>query len=199
MMPVPIPSFMTAFMSAGPEGFRSSLVDRSDEGAYAIGSSPVFVIGDQSSPKLLKPGQPESKAYRVLGSGLFYLGTGGDNGTGIEASNEPLKSAKSTDIPINVVPDWPTKGFQLYVWAHLPTSVKIVTYSYSGTDFNWVTPVKHAAAVLVPRPAVFDGNYGVWNKAPFPEMKAYNARGKLVAAEDAPRIGGDRVPKVRLK
>jgi len=195
MVPVAPPAFMAVF-SPRPGSLQQSVVDEGAEGAFEIDNSPPFVISDQSSPPLLKPGQPESKGYKVLSSCVTYQGTGSPNGTGTDSACNPLKSATQTNVPIEIIPDWPTKGSQIYVWSHLPASVKYVTYSYVGKDRVWVSPVKDAAAVLVPRPAVFDGNYGVWNKAPFPKLKAFTSRGHLVAVEDAPRIGGDKVPVI---
>jgi hypothetical protein len=193
MIPVAPPTFMAAFTTR-PGIPQEWVVDKGSERTFEIDNSPPFVAADQSGPSLLKPGQPESNAYRMHSACVTYQGTGLLNGTGVDSACNPLKSAAQTDVAITIVPDWPTKGSQLYLWSHLPAGVKYVTYSYVGSDRVWVSPIKHVAAVLVPRPAAFDGNYGVWNKAPFPKLEAFNANGKIIAVEDAPRIGGDRVP-----
>jgi hypothetical protein len=197
MVPVALPSFMTTFSAAGPHGVQPLVIDQRHEGAFEIENSPPFVVADQSSPPLLKPGEPVSKAYRTLSSCVVYEGTGEPNGTGIDSSCNPLKKATQSNVAIQIIPDWPSKGSQLYVWAHLPASVKVVTYSFEGKDRAWVVPTNGSAALLVPRPAAFDANYGVWNMAPFPVLKAFDAKGRLISTEDAPRIGGDRVPTVR--
>jgi hypothetical protein len=196
MIPVALPSFMTTFSAAGPMGVQQLVVDPRYEGAFEVDDSPPFVVADQSSPPLLKPGEPASKAYRTLSSCVVYEGTGERNGTGIDSSCNPMKRSTQSNVAIQIIPDWPTKGFQLYVWAHLPARVQVVTYSYAGKDRAWVVPTKGSAALLVARPAAFDANYGVWNKAPFPVLRAFDSQGRLIATEDAPRIGGDRVPTV---
>jgi len=189
-----LPEFMIEMSAAGPKGVQGSTVNPESEGAYSVSGSPVFVISDQTTPVLVQPGHPISSGKRYLETCVTYLATGGYNGSGIGSGCQTVK--KGQIVPIGIIPDWPTKGLQLYTWTHLPPDTSYVTYSYQGKDRAWVRSTKGAAALLVPRPAAFDGNWGVWNKAPFPVLKAFSASGRLIAAQAAPRIGGDRVPTI---
>jgi hypothetical protein len=82
------------------------------------------------------------------------------------------------------------------VWGHLPAKVKYVTYSFKKRDRVWASPINGTVVLSVPRPAAFDGSYAVWHTAPFPLLRGYDINGHLLVEQYAPRIDGDRVPKV---
>ncbi len=165
--------------------------------AFTVDGSPMVGIGDKSRTTVV-PGQPLSTARTAYAACIFYAGTGLPNGTGIDSSCAPVSDGSArTGSPVLLIPGWPTPGVDVYVWSHLPQTVRTVTYSYQGHDRTWVNPVDHTALVSVPRPPAFDGSYEQWHSAPFPLLQAYDAHHHLVAAQYAPRVGGDTVPKVR--
>jgi hypothetical protein len=165
------------------------------EFAFEVNGSPPIAVGEESA-SLVLPGRPVSSARTYRSFGVWYMGTGLMNGTGIDGQQLRIGSSGTAASPVGIISDWPTKGEQLYAWARLPTRVKYVTYSYEKADRTWVFPVHGAALLLVPRPAAFDGDYATWHSAPFPLLTAYDAAGRIVEQQYAPRIGGDNVPKV---
>ena len=166
------------------------------EHAFTVGDSPMVGTGDKSRSTVV-PGQSLSTARTARAACVYYAGTGAENGTGIDSSCDPLSGGSAgTRSPVLLIPDWPEQGTDVYVWSHLPSSVRIVTYSYRGQDRTWVAPIDATAVLSVPRPPAFDGSYRQWHSAPFPLLRAYDAHHHLVVAQYAPRIGGDVVPRV---
>jgi hypothetical protein len=191
---VPIPTSIAPALTNHPGDFGGSISHI--YGAYTADGSPPVVVVDHTAT-LVVPGNDPSKAKPQLSFCDTYAGTGTPNGTGIDSSCASLPSGKSESVaPALVIPDWPTAGQQVYVWGHLPTKVQYVTYSFQKRDRVWATPINGTVVLSVRRPAAFDGSYAVWHSAPFPLLRAYDAKGHLVAEQYAPRIGGDRVPKV---
>jgi hypothetical protein len=173
----------------------SSPVPGSDH-AFTVAGSPMIGTGDKSRTTVV-PGQPLSTARTAYSACVFYAGTGLPNGTGIDSDCEPVSDGSArTGSPVLMIPGWPTPRVDVYVWSHLPQAVQTVTYSYQGHDRTWVTAVDHTALVSVPRPSAFDGSYEQWHSAPFPLLQSYDDHHHLVAAQYAPRVGGDIVPKV---
>lgn len=189
-IPVP-PNFVRAMANQPATG---AVLIPGSEFAYTVdGGSPIGI--EEVSRSLVVPGHPLSSARTVLSIGVWYIGTGGMNGTGYDGGDLPLGPTGSVATPIDVIPDWPTTGVQVYAWVHLPPSVKYVTYSFQGGDRTWVSPIRGTALLSVPRPAAYDGDYATWHTAPFGLLRAYDASGHLVAQQYAPRIGGDSVPR----
>lgn len=190
------PSGDIARVMAMRDSFTGSSPVPGSEHAFTVGGSPMVGTGDKSTTTVV-PGRALSTARTAYAACVYYAGTGLANGTGTDSTCEPMSNGRArTRSPVLLIPDWPTRGVDVYVWTHLPHTVQTVTYSYRGHDRTWVTPVDHTALVSVPRPPAFDGTYAQWHSAPFPLLQAYDVHRHLVAAQYAPRIGGDTVPKV---
>jgi hypothetical protein len=191
---VPIPANIAPALKNRPGDLGGSIAHI--YGTFTANGGPPVVVSDHTTT-LVVPGHDPSKARPQLSFCDTYAGTGTPNGTGIDSSCAPLPSGKSeAAAPALVIPDWPTAGQQVYVWGHLPAKVKYVTYSFQKRDRVWASPINGTVVLSVPRPAAFDGSYAVWHTAPFPLLRAYDVNGHLLAEQYAPRIGGDRVPKV---
>lgn len=153
--------------------------------AYTVSGSPTFVVADWG---------PSSGGF---GCGqqdrvdVTYAGNGLGNGTGIDSEPGAAVNLGGTTTSIGVIPDWPVQGQQIYVWGDLPASVAYVTYAYQSGDLTWERPVDGTAAVLVPRPTAYDGDYATWHTAPFPVFTAYTADGTEIGTIEGPRIAGD--------
>jgi hypothetical protein len=168
--------------------------------SFTVDGSPTFEVADVTpgsrSPLTASASTTTGTGEWTEEAALFYVGVGGTSGTGGDATLTPLAPPSAvTGSPVQVLPNWPVPDKQLYVWTHLPTGTTYVTYTYQGDTLAWQGPVSGTIALLVPRPATFDGNYATWHSAPLPVITAYNTNGQVITQVKAPRIGGDD-PKV---
>lgn len=158
------------------------------EHGFTVDGTPTFVVADVT-PRSSPSGPPG--ATGLTSGSTLTAPLEGDSGGGTSFLGRSPKGVVLRGSPVQILADWPTPGKQLYVWTHLPKGTAFVTYSYKGATLAWQSPVSGTIALLVPRPAAFDGDYATWHSAPLPLLRAYDTAGHLVTKLDAPRIAND--------